>query len=259
LPVITVTNSISRDRGSFKITKSTTNPDEANLPEAFTGTYDCGNGYTGSWSVTNGLSQTIDGIPTNSVCSVTEDALATIHGYTSATPVYTPTTITIATKAETFEIVVTNSISRDQARGSFKVSKSTTNPDGATLPAAFTGTYDCGNGYTGSWSVADGGSQTIYGIPTGNTCSVTEDALATIDGYTWATPVYTPATITINTKARAFEIVVTNSISKDRDNRPLPNAGTTVPLAGLLAAIGLVSAGLILMGASRFNRRGRKS
>ena len=119
--------------------------------------------------------------------------------------------------------------------------------------------YDCGNGYTGSWSVAGGGSQTIYGIPTGSVCSVTEDALATIDGYTWATPVYTPATITISTKARTFEIVVTNSISKDRDNRPLPNAGTTVPLAGLLAAIGLVSAGLILMGASRFNRRGRKS
>ena len=152
---------------------------------------------------------------------------------------------------------MTNSISRDQARGSFKVSKSTTNPDAATLPAAFTGTYDCGTGYTGSWSVADGGSQTIYGIPTGYTCSVTEDALATIDGYSWATPVYTPATITISTKARTFEIVVTNSISRDRGT--LPNAGTTVPLAGLLAAIGLVSAGLILMGASRFNRRGRKS
>jgi hypothetical protein len=53
------------------------------------------------------------------------------------------------------------------------------------------------------------------------------------------------------------EIVVTNSISRDHRGT-LPNAGTTVPLAGLLAAIGLVSAGLILMGASRFNRRGRK-
>ena len=254
---IGVTNSISRDVGSFKVTKSTTNPDGATLPATFTGTYDCGTGYTGSWSVADGASQTISGIPTGNTCSVSETAPAAIDGYSWAAPVYTPATVTIDTNAGTFEIVVTNSISKDQDRGSFKVTKSTTNPDGATLPAAFTGTYDCGTGYTGDWSVANGGSQTIEGIPTGNTCSVTEDALATIDGYTWATPVYSQETITISTKARTFEIVVTNSISRDRGR--LPNAGTTVPLAGLLAAIGLVSAGLILMGASRFNRRGRKS
>ena len=65
-----------------------------------------------------------------------------------------------------------------------KITKYTSNPDGATLPT-FTGTYDCGIGYTGTWSVADGGSQTVSGIPTGNVCTVTEDALAPIDGYTW--------------------------------------------------------------------------
>ena len=53
------------------------------------------------------------------------------------------------------------------------------------MPAAFSGTYDCGPGYTGTWSVADGGSQTVSGIPTGSTCSVTEDALAKIDGFTY--------------------------------------------------------------------------
>jgi hypothetical protein len=39
----------------------------------------------------------------------------------------------------------------------------------------------------------------------------------------------------------------------------LPNTGTTIPLTWLLAASGLVAAGVILLGASRFNARGRKS
>ena len=39
----------------------------------------------------------------------------------------------------------------------------------------------------------------------------------------------------------------------------LPNTGTTIPLTWLLAAIGILAAGVILLGASRFNARGRKN
>jgi uncharacterized repeat protein (TIGR01451 family) len=38
----------------------------------------------------------------------------------------------------------------------------------------------------------------------------------------------------------------------------LPNTGTTIPLTWLLGAMGIVAAGVILLGASRFNARGRK-
>ena len=141
-------------------------------------------------------------------------APAAIPGYTWGPITYTPATITISTKGGTFEIVVGNSITRD--RGNFKITKTTSNPDGAILPAAFTGTYDCGTGYTGNWSVASGASQTISGIPTGNICSVVETAPAAIPGYTWGTITYTPATITISTKGGTFEIVVGNSITRDR-------------------------------------------
>ena len=127
--------------------------------------------------------QTISGIPTGNTCSVVETAPAAITGYTWGTATYTPSSIVISTKGGTFEIVVGNSITRDL--GNFKITKTTSNPDGATLPAAFTGTYDCGTGYTGSFSVADGDSQTVSGIPTGNTCSVVETAPAGITGYTW--------------------------------------------------------------------------
>ncbi len=149
----------------------------------------------------------------------------------------------ISTKDGTFEITVGNSITRDL--GSFKITKTTNNPDGATLPSAFTGTYDCGTGYTGNWSVANGGSQTVTGIPTGNTCSVVETAPAAIPGYTWAAATYTPSSIVISSKGGTFEIVVGNSITRDRGTLTIvkkvinDNGGTaTVSAFGLNTSAG---------------------
>ncbi len=211
---VNVTNTITRDLGNFKITKTTSNPNGATLPAAFSGTYNCGTGYTGNWSVANGASQTINNIPTGNSCTVSETAPAPITGYTWGAVTYTPTSITISAKDGTFEIVVGNSITRDL--GNFKITKTTTNPDSALLPAAFSGTYNCGAGYTGNWSVANGASQTITNIPTGNSCSVSETAPAGIPGYTWGAVTYTPTSITISAKDGTFEIVVRNSITRDK-------------------------------------------
>jgi uncharacterized repeat protein (TIGR01451 family) len=212
---VTTNNTLTRDLGSLKISKTVSNPDGASLPATFTGTYNCGNGYTGNFSVAAGAPQTISGIPTGSTCSVVETAPATIPNYTWGTITYTPATIDIANTTGTFEIVVGNSITRNIDRGSFKITKHVTNPDGATLPGAFTGTYDCGTGYTGNFSVAAGDSQIISGIPTGNICSVVETAPAPITGFTWGTTTYTPATIVIANTTGNFEIVVGNSITRD--------------------------------------------
>jgi hypothetical protein len=108
-------------------------------------------------------------------------------------------------------LVTVNFITRDL--GSFKVTKTVSNSDGATLPTAFTGTYNCGTGYTGTWSLAAGDSKIVRSdIPTGSVCSVVEDAPAPISGYTWGLITYVPATIMISTKGGMFEIVVHNSI-----------------------------------------------
>ena len=152
----------------------------------------------------------------------------------------------ISTKGGTFEIVVGNAITRDL--GKFKITKSTVNPDGAVLPSVFTGTYDCGVGFTGNWSVASGASQTISGIPTGNTCSVVEAAPAVIAGFSWAAPTYTPATIVISTKGGTFEIKVGNSITRDRGSLTIvkkvvnDNGGTaTVSAFGLTTSAGILT------------------
>jgi hypothetical protein len=71
----------------------------------------------------------------------------------------------------------------------------------------------------------------------------------TIDSDTTATPTDNDAQAIIDVLPPEPEgIVIT-----------LPNTGTTIPLTWLLGAIGIVAAGVILLGASRFNARGRKN
>jgi len=225
----------TRSRGTLQLQgdETTSNPDGATLPAAFTGTYDCGTGYTGVFSVADGASQTISGIPTGNECSVVETAPAAIPGYTWGPITYSPATIEISTKGGTFEIVVGNSITRDL--GNFKVTKTTSNPDGATLPAAFTGTYDCGTGYTGVFSVADGASQTISGIPTGNECSWWRRRRR----RSRATPGVRSRTAGHDRDQHqgwTFEIVVGNSITRDLGNFKVTKTtsnpdGATLPAA----------------------------
>ena len=126
--------------------------------------------------------------------------------------------------------------------GSLKISKTVSNPDGATLPATFTMDYNCGTGYTGQVPVAypTPGFETVPGIPTGNTCTVTEVAPATITDYTWGAPTYTPESVTISEKNGTYEIVVGNSITKNRGslvvtktvnwNGVTPDATKTFPI-----------------------------
>ncbi len=212
---VTVANSISRDLGYLKITKSF-DPLTSGFAGTFAIVYDCGAGPV-TVNLAAGASTTVGPFGAGTQCTLTEPTLpAAPAGWTYGTPVVTgsPAIIVKGDAAAAVQVTVANSISREV--GSLKITKITNNPDGATLPAAFTGTYDCGVGYTGSWSVANGGSQTINGIPTGNTCSVTEDALASISGYTWDTPNFTPSSIVVSSNGGTFEIVVGNSITRDR-------------------------------------------
>ena len=104
----------------------------------------------------------------------------------------------IVTIADTSELTVTtnNALTRDT--GTLTIKKTLSNPDGAVVPSSFTVNYDCGTGYTGSRSVSTSTPATVTGIPTGNSCTVTEVAPAAIGGFTWAAPTYSPSSIVIN-------------------------------------------------------------
>ncbi|HEY6015426.1 MAG TPA: DUF5979 domain-containing protein, partial [Gaiellaceae bacterium] len=173
---VTVTNSISRDTGSLKLSKSLSGG-PADYSGPFTINYDCNDGtaHDGSKSVAAGGSATVDGIPTGTACTVSETLPTPPAGYSFGTPEFSPNaTVTISTKGATVEVTTNNSLSRDTA--SLRILKTVDNPDGAFVPSTFAVDYDCGEGYTGTALVAPLGPQTISGIPTGSTCTVTEVA-----------------------------------------------------------------------------------
>lgn len=244
---VTVTNSLSRDKGYLKISKAF-DPQTSGFNGTFAVVYNCGSGDQ-TVNLAAGGSTTVGPFDSGTSCTVSEPTLpGAPSGWSFGTPSISgsPATVTKGDQASAVAVTVTNTISRDT--GSLKITKATTNPDGASLPAAFTGTYDCGNGNTGNFSVASGGSQTVSGIPTGSTCTVTEVTPAPIAGYTWATPTYNPASVSIGTKNQTFEITITNSISRDRGSLTVvkkvinDNGGSkTVSDFGLTSSAGSLS------------------
>ncbi len=155
---ITVGNSITRDLGSLQIAKTLSNPDGASVPASFTVNYDCGTGYTGQVSVAPGSPATVNGIPTGSTCTVTEVAPAAIPGYTWGTITYTPASVTIGTKDQTFTITVGNSITRD--RGSLQIVKNVVNDNGGTATVGAFGLNTTAGSLTFDGGVANGTTTT---------------------------------------------------------------------------------------------------
>ena len=155
---VTVTNSITRDTGSLEIKKTLSNPDGANVPASFTVKYDCGTGYTGQVSVAPGSPATVNGIPTGNTCTVEEVAPAAIPGFTWGTITYTPASVTIDTKGQSFSITVGNSITRD--RGSLTIVKKVVNDNGGTATVNAFGINTTAGSLTFDGGVANGTTTT---------------------------------------------------------------------------------------------------
>jgi hypothetical protein len=191
---ITVGNSITRDRGSLQILKTLSNPDGASVPSSFAVNYNCGTGYTGQVSVAPGSPQTVTGIPTGNVCTVTEVAPAAIPNYTWGTITYTPASITISTKGGTFSITVGNSITRD--RGTIIVKK-VTKPANTGSFAFTTTSSGTGAGYDGF--TLPGGNQNSQTLVTGTYTAKESTQLGWIlTGIGGSTDVNTPYNCTIS-------------------------------------------------------------
>jgi hypothetical protein len=109
------------------------------------------------------------------------------------------------------------------APGELKITK-VFNPGDSVFIGDFTIAYDCNDGEThdGTVTLAAGGSQTITGIPTGTTCTITEPTLPTAPtGWIFGTPSFNPegGVVTVSEVSPIYaEVVVTNSISQVLSN-----------------------------------------
>jgi hypothetical protein len=104
-----------------------------------------------------------------------------------------------------------------QTMGSLRINKVF-----APLTSGFTGlfaiNYDCDDGtaHDGTVTLAAGGSETISGIPTGTSCTVTEPNLPIAPtGWSFGTPTFSPVNGTVIISETLAEVTVTNTISED--------------------------------------------
>ncbi len=103
--------------GELKITK-VFNPLSSGFTDTFAINYDCDDGtaHDGTVNLAAGGSETISGIPTGTVCAISEPALPTAPtGWTFGTPTFNPLTGSVTISDTIVEVIVTNAISQDVA------------------------------------------------------------------------------------------------------------------------------------------------
>lgn len=218
----TVTNTITRDQGYFKIKKAF-DAKTSGFVGSFTIHYDCGGGNANDVLLTAGsTSSAIGPFDTGTQCTVTEPNLPTAPaGWTFGTPSVdiSPVTIVKDTAATTTTLsTVTNTITRDQ--GFFKIKK-VFDPLTSGFSGSFTIHYDCGGGNASDVLLTAGSTSSAIGpFDTGTQCTITEPNLPTSPaGWTFGTPSVdiSPVTIVKNTAATTTTLsTVTNSITRDR-------------------------------------------
>ena len=160
----TVAFSNTRLTGSLVVTKTT-----AGGTGTFTFDVNCdGTAFDQSFTITDSGSRTISGIPTDTSCTVTERADALF----SSVSVPADGQVTIASGENA--VAFTNT----RKTGNLVITKTTTGGSGT-----FSFDVNCdGTAFDQSVSITDSGSKTVSGIPTGTSCTVTEEAHSQFTG-----------------------------------------------------------------------------
>lgn len=173
--------------GSLTISKVLEDPDNGlTLPtKNYTGSYNCGAGYSGSFTLQNGTSQTFDRIPVGSNCIVTETAPTgdlKNSSYAWGTPAFSPSNTATIGAGSNSQVTITNRIV--QNKGTFSVTKKVFGPAGGFIGTdrKFPVTYSCtlagGAALSGTLQVDKDGTATSGPIPSGYSCVLSENLTA---------------------------------------------------------------------------------
>lgn len=105
--------------------------------------------------------------------------------------------------------------------GSLQILKELSNPDGAEVPETFSIEYECTLGdnksMSGTVDVAPGMTgETVSGIPTGSTCTISEAKLPIVEGFSWAEVMYNPRSVEITSPDMTYTTIAQNDISMDQ-------------------------------------------
>ncbi|MGH9178836.1 MAG: DUF5979 domain-containing protein [Acidimicrobiales bacterium] len=149
---------VNRQLGNLVISKTTTGG-----TGTFTFHVDCdGTEFDQDTTITGSGTATVTGIPAGTSCTVTEET----HALFTSFSVPSNGTVTIAAGDNTV------SFTNTRRTANLVVEKTTTGGSGT-----FQFSVDCdGTDFDQTFSITDNGSRTVTGIPTGTSCTVTEQA-----------------------------------------------------------------------------------
>lgn len=242
----TVTNTFTREYGSIKLIKKVDGSGYSGTGTDFTLVYNCGAGDREVTVAEDGF-VTVDNIPANTICTVSEKTPLTASlttGYEWGTPTWdglTAGTITVPS-GQTATATVTNHT--QPIYGSLTVTKKVVG-GGVVSDATFPVTATCGT-TSKTVNLADGASFTLNELQVGTTCTVSENtdglgAALVDDSYAWASHTFTPSnSVTIEEKNQTVAVEVVNTtkrvygslvISKTVDGVTAP-AGANLSFSG---------------------------
>lgn len=223
----TVTN--RRAVGTLLITKAVDAPAGAftgGSAQTFSGTYDCGTGYTGSFTtLTTASGVSVNNLPVGRQCTVTETGPTgglRNASYSWTSPTFTSQPVTIADQ-QTSTVTITNHAV--QSFGNLSVTKTVSGPGGYTggagrvFPVSYACTLAGGPASSGTLSVTVGAAATSADIPTGSVCSITESLTAQAGdfadpSYVWVNPpAISPSTVTVGANTTSA-VTVTNTYTR---------------------------------------------
>ena len=250
---IALDNPITLNTGTFSVTKKVTGTGKDLVPSAAEFTvdysYPAGTGYpagSGSIVVKNDgvpVSPT-SAIPVGAKVTLSEHAPAAIAGATWGTPTFDPASpITIKGNSTNVDVTLTNPLTIDV--GSFSVTKKVTGTGAYLVPddASFTVTYSYPAGPSfpagsGGFTVEDGKTATIDGLPTGAVVTLAENAPASVPGGTWGTPAFDSNPITIGNGT---------TVKANLDN-PISEIQPTLQLKKVVAGADVANTNWVLTG-----------
>lgn len=219
---LVMTNTFTRDSGSFSVVKKIDGLGYTGGTEAknFTVNYNCGVGLSGTLTLAEDGTATVDGIPAQRECTLSEDLP---QGNLEAAYKWIPGTwsenvvdgkITIARDTTTTATITNHT---EKIFGTVSVVKELAGSGGVVQGKEFTVNVTCSDGYSGQLTMeANAAAKATSQIAVGSTCEVKETTPTggLIDGsYGWgATP--EAQTVTITAENQVVPVTITNTTER---------------------------------------------
>lgn len=252
---VTLTNTITRDVGSFSLQKRVEGTGAhlaaADAEYTFTYEYPAGASYEALEPTEivvpgDGTAVTVDDVPAGAVVTLREQAPDAVVGGTWATPRFEASNTFVVAKDEQLDVVAVNTLELNS--GAFSVRKEVVGSGAGELPAdaRFTVRYEyaAGPGFAGGAGVltvtADGEAVTSEPIPYGAVVTLAELAPAEVEGARWTGAEFSESTIVIG-DGTVVEVVLTNTLEL-----PVPDRIASTGVDGLVPS--LAAGALALLG-----------